>query len=195
MQPIIERVSPGYFDQPVPRPFPYEALPNLIIDHLLRPGLRRLLSPVLVLGVVLVALATFFHAPAVLLFAAYMLVAWELLRGINRAFRRIRDELALIRYGLAIRAHILGLRPHRTVLGELDGAKLDCAIPVAPRRTYIGSIWLSDGTEAVALMRTGYLQVICLPRTPGAWRVIEDVRSDIRYERTGPIQRVPADVV
>ena len=88
---------------------------------------------------------------------------------------------------------MLGLRPYRTTLGAIDGALLDCAIPVAPRRTYVGSLWLANGAEALRIERQGRVEVICLPRTPGTWRVIEDVKSDIRYDRMGPIQQLPRD--
>jgi hypothetical protein len=195
MQPIIERVNPAYFDLATPRPFPYEALPNLVIDHLLRPAARRLLAPVIVIGIVLIVVAQALRLPWYVGALAYVLVASQLLRGIERAVQRMRDELALMRYGLAVSAHVLRLRPYRTVLGELDGARLECAIAVAPRRTYIGSIWLSDGAEAVEIMAAGRLRVICLPRTPGAWRVIDPLRSEIRYDRFGPIQKIPDDVV
>ena len=78
-------------------------------------------------------------------------------------------------------------------MGTIDGALLDCAIPVAPRRTYVGSIWLANGAEAQRLKHQGRVEVICLPRTPGTWRVIEDVKSDIRYDRMGAIQQIPRE--
>jgi hypothetical protein len=93
-----------------------------------------------------------------------------------------------------VRAHILRMRPHRTILGEIEGANLDCAIAVAPRRTYIGSIWLSDGAEAVQVTQRSRILVICLPRAPGTWRVVEDLHSEVRYDRSGPIVHVPEDV-
>ena len=37
------------------------------------------------------------------------------------------------------------------------------------------------------------LWVLSLPRTPGTWRVIEDVKSDIRYDRAGPLQQIPQE--
>jgi hypothetical protein len=36
--------------------------------------------------------------------------------------------------------------------------------------------------------------VICLPRAPGTWRVVEDLHSEVRYDRSGPIVHVPEDV-
>jgi len=88
---------------------------------------------------------------------------------------------------------VLRLRPHRSTSGAIDGAMLDCAIPIAPRRTYVGSIWLSNGAEAARLARQGRVEVICLPRTPGTWRVIEEVKSDIRYDRMGVMQQAAGE--
>jgi hypothetical protein len=112
MQPITERVSHDYFDQPSPRPFPYEALPNLIVDHLIRPGLRRLLAPLIVVGLLIVVGAELLHAPWYVSAVAYLLVATQLLRGIHHALRRMQDEIALMRYGLAVRAHVLRMRTY-----------------------------------------------------------------------------------
>ena len=108
-------------------------------------------------------------------------------------WRVVSEEIALLRRGLIVKAHILKLQPHRTITGEIDGALLACAIPVKPARTYVGSIWLADGHEALRLMHQGQLDVICLPRAPGTWRVIEPVQSQIRYDRVGPIPDIPRD--
>ncbi len=104
------------------------------------------------------------------------------------------DDLLLLRKGLRLRAHVLRMRPHRNVMGEIDGALLDCAIVVAPRRTYVGSIWIADGIEAARLARQGRVEVICLPRTPGTWRLIEEIRSDVRYDRVGPMTQIPQEI-
>jgi hypothetical protein len=36
--------------------------------------------------------------------------------------------------------------------------------------------------------------VICLPRTPGTWRLTEDVTSEIRYDRMAPPPAIPQDI-
>lgn len=194
MQRVTDRVNPTYFDQPPPRAFPYSALADMLEDHLISPALRYLLDPILLTGTVVLIVLGIVKAPPLLLYLALVVILLRLLVGLRHVWRRIRDEVALLRHGLTIRAHILRLRPHRTLLGEIDGAMLDCAIAVAPRRTYIGSIWVSDGAEALRLSREGRLEVICLPRTPGTWRVIERLHSEIRYERMGPIQKIPDEV-
>ena len=74
-----------------------------------------------------------------------LIIVIRLLIGAGYLWRQVGDDLALLRNGLTVRAHVLGLRPHRTTMGAIDGALLDCAIPVAPRRTYVGSIWLANG--------------------------------------------------
>ena len=47
-------------------------------------------------------------------------------------------------------------------LGEIDGAILACEIDVAPRRSYVGSVWLSDGTEALRLLGSQRIDVAVL---------------------------------
>jgi hypothetical protein len=58
----------------------------------------------------------------------------------------------------------------------------------------VGSIWVADGIEAARLARQGRVEVICLPRTPGTWRLIEEIRSDVRYDRVGPMAQIPQDI-
>jgi hypothetical protein len=164
-----------------------------LLDYLFRPSLRTLLDPLIIAGMIVLVVLSIMHAAWYLHLGVIILITLRVWDGGSLAFRLLRDEIALLRYGLTVRAHILRLRPHRTVLGEIDGAKLDCAIPVAPRRTYIGSIWLSDGAEAVQLSKSGRINVICLPLTPGTWRVIEALHSEIRYDRMGPITPIPED--
>jgi hypothetical protein len=180
---VTDRVDSAYLAQPPPRPFPAAALPELIGDCVLGRPLRALLDPLLLvcLGALLLLAATRAHW---LLWAPPLLVAlWRLGREARRVWRRVRDELALLRHGRTVRAHVLRLRPNRNLLGEIDGVLLYCAIPVAPRRTYVGAVWLSDGTEALELSRAGRVTVICLPRAPGTWRIVEALRSEVvRYE-------------
>jgi hypothetical protein len=192
MQRVNERVSPAYFESSTPRPFPFDALPDLILDHIIRPGLRNLLDPFVAVGLIVLLLGLT-HAPWFVITGALLLLGARVAGGALRVFRRVEDEIRLLRHGLALRAHVLRLRPHRDIQGEIDGAKLDCALAVAARRTYVGSVWLSDGAEAVQIAQRGRLLVICLPRTPGTWRVVEDLRSEVRYDRLGPIAHVPTD--
>jgi hypothetical protein len=194
MQRVHERVSHTYFELAAPRPFPVDALPDLILDYLVRPGLRLLLDPMVFAGLIGVLLFPILKLPWWWLACLCVIVLLWVRGKIMRVIQRIRDEIALLQHGLIVRAHVLRFRPHRTLMGEIDGARIDCAIAVAPRRTYIGSIWLSDGAEAVQIAESRRLLVICLPRTPGTWRVVEDLRSEVRYDRMGPIQRIPTDV-
>jgi hypothetical protein len=193
VQRVDERVSSGYLERPAPRPFPLDALADLLIDHVLRPGLRGALDPVVVAALISLAALTLTHAPWLLSAGALAILAARIWPGAARGVRRVADEVALLRGGIVMRAHVLRLTPHRDALGDIDGARLDCAIAVAPRRTYIGSIWLTDGAEATAVAAEGRLLVICLPTAPGTWRVIAPLRSEVRYERSDPLPPLPED--
>lgn len=195
MQRVTDQVSTVYLEQTPPRPLPDTVtLLNLIGDYLFERPIKPLLDPLLIVSVVALIILTLVRVPALLWYAALLMVLIRLGTETRLVWRHIGDDLALLRKGLIVRAHVLRLRPHRTTTGEIDGALLDCAMRVGPRRTYVGSVWLADGTEALRLERQGRIEVICLPRTPGTWRLIEEVKSEVRYDRMGPVQQIPQDI-
>jgi hypothetical protein len=191
MQRVTEQVDAAYLQQSPPRRLSPTVMANLLSDHIFERPLKLFLDPLIIASIILLVLLFALRASTAIRLVPVLLIVVRLLISARHLWRHVSDDLALLRNGLTLRAHVLGLRPHRTTMGLIDGALLDCAIPVAPRRTYVGSIWLANSTEALRLMRQGRVEVICLPRTPGTWRVIEDVKSDIRYDRMGPIQQLP----
>jgi hypothetical protein len=193
MQRVTEQVDAAYLQQPPPRRLSPAVIANLLSDHILERPLKLLLDPVVIASIVVLLILFGLRASTLMRLVPALIIVIRLLIGAQQIWRQASEDLALLRNGLALRAHVLGLRPYRTTMGAIDGALLDCAIPVAPRRTYVGSIWLASGAEALRLERQGRVEVICLPRTPGTWRVIEDVKSDIRYDRMGPLQQIPHD--
>ena len=193
MQRVTEQVDAAYLQQAPPRPLAPAVIVNLLSDHVFERPLKAFLDPLIVASIIVLLLLFVLRASTAIRLVPVLIIVIRLLIDGRQLWRHVSDDLALLRNGLTVRAHVLGLRPHRTTMGTIDGALLDCAIPVAPRRTYVGSIWLANGAEALRLERQGRVEVICLPRTPGTWRVIEDVRSDIRYDRMGPIQQIPRD--
>jgi hypothetical protein len=191
MQRVTEQVDATYLEQAPPRAVPPSMVVNLLSDYVFERPLRALLSPLLIAGVVALILLFLLRAsPWLRLIPLLVILGW-MVREAARIWRRTREDLELLRNGLLVRAHVLRLRPYRATSGTLDGALLDCAIPVAPRRTYVGSIWLSEHAEALRLANQGRVEVICLPRTPGTWRVIEEVKAVIRYDHMGPMQTLP----
>ena len=193
MQRVTEHVDAAYLQQSPPRPLSPAVMANLLSDHVFERPLKAFLDPLIIAGIITLLVLFALGASTAIRLVPVLIIVIRLLLSARHLWRHINDDLALLRNGLTVRAHVLGLRPHRTTMGAIDGALLDCAIPVAPRRTYVGSIWLANGAEALRLKQQGRVEVICLPRTPGIWRVIEDVKSDIRYDRMGPIQHIPRD--
>jgi len=191
MQRVTEQVDAAYLQQSPPRSLSPAVVANLLSDHIFERPLKAFLDPTIIAAIITIVILFALRASTVIRLVPVLLIVVRLLLNTRHLWRHVSDDLALLRNGLTVRAHVLGLRPHRTTLGAIDGALLDCAIPVAPRRTYVGSIWLANGAEALRLKHQGRVEVICLPRTPGTWRVIEDVQSDIRYDRMGAIQRIP----
>ena len=193
MQRIIEQVDPTYLEQSPPRPVPIGVMLNLLSDHTFERPLRVLLSPLLITGVIgLIVLFVLRASPLLRLVPLALIVMWLAGEG-RQIWRSTRAELVLLRDGLAIRAHVLRKRLYRATDGSIDGAMLDCAIPVGPRRTYVGSVWLADAAEAGQLESQGRVEVLCLPRTPGTWRVIAAGQSSLRYDRMGPMQEIPRE--
>jgi len=193
MQRVTEQVDSTYLQQTPPRPLSPTVMANLLSDYIFERPFKLFFDPVIIASILVLILLFVLRASTAIRLLPVLLIIIRLLFSARHLWLHVSDELALLRNGLTLRAHILGLRPHRTTMGAIDGALLDCAIPVAPRRTYVGSIWLANSTEALRLMRQGRVEVICLPRTPGTWRVIEDVKSDIRYDRMGAIQQLPRE--
>jgi hypothetical protein len=188
-----EHVDAEYLARATPRPLPLAALPGLVAACLLERPRRALLDPALLAALATLLLLAALRASWPLLALPLALAAWRLWREARRVAAQLRDELALLRHGRVVQAHILKHRPHRDALGEIDGALLYCAIPVAQRRTYVGTVWLSDGTEALRLVKAGRTRVICLPRAPGTWRIAEDLQSELRYDLKQPAPELPAD--
>jgi hypothetical protein len=193
MQWVTEQVDAAYLQQSPPRSLSPAIVANLLSDHIFERPLKAFLDPIIIAAIITLLILFALRASTTIRLVPVLLIVVRLLISARYLWRHVRDDLALLRNGLTVRAHVLGLRPHRTTMGAINGALLDCAIPVAPRRTYVGSIWLANGAEALRLTRQGRVEVICLPRTPGTWRVIEDVKSDIRYDRMGAIQQIPRD--
>ena len=193
MQRVTEQVDAAYLQQPPPRRLSPGVIVNLLSDHIFERPLKLLFDPVVIASIVALLILFGLRASTLMRLVPALIIIIRLLIGAWDVWRQASEDLALLRNGLTLRAHVLGLRPYRTTMGAIDGALLDCAIPVAPRRTYVGSIWLASGDEALRLERQGRVEVICLPRTPGTWRVIEDVKSDIRYDRMGAIQQIPQE--
>ena len=194
MQRVTEQVDTAYLQQSPPRPLSSAIMANLLSDHIFERPLKAFLDPVIIAAIITLVILFALRASTAIRLVPVLLIVIRLLISALHLWRHVSDDLALLRNGLTVRAHVLGLRPHRTTMGAIDGALLDCAIPVALRRTYVGSIWLANGVEALRLKQQGRVEVICLPRTPGTWRVIEDVKSDIRYDRMGAIQHIPREV-
>jgi hypothetical protein len=193
MQRVTEQVDAAYLQQPPPRSLTPAMIANLLSDHIFERPLKAFLDPVIIAAIIALIVLFGLRASTAIRLVPVLLIVIRLLISAGYLWRRVSDDLALLRNGLTVRAHVLGLRAHRTTMGAINGALLDCAIPVAPRRTYMGSIWLANGAEAQRLKHQGRVEVICLPRTPGTWRVIEDVNSDIRYDRIGATQPLPQE--
>jgi len=155
MQRVTEQVDGAYLQQSPPRRLSPTVVANLLSDHLFERPLKAFLDPLIIACIITLVVLFALRANTAIRLVPVLLIVIRLLINTRHLWRHVRDDLALLRNGLMVRAHVLGLRPHRTTMGAINGALLDCAIPVAPRRTYVGSIWLANGTEATRLKLQG----------------------------------------
>jgi hypothetical protein len=194
VQRVTDQVDANYLEQEPPRPLQPVVMLNLLGDTIFERPAIAFFDPLLLVGLISLIGMIAIGAERTLWLFPLFLVILRIGIGTYRVGRRTWDDMLLLRQGLKLRAHVLRMRPHRNTLGEINGALLDCAIVAAPRRTYVGSVWIADGLEAARLAKRGRVEVICLPRAPGTWRLIEEIKSDVRYERMGPIPTIAPDV-
>lgn len=181
---ILDLVEPTTLEREPPRRLPAFFLPNLVGEHLLERPLWSYFSLfVLVCLVGALALAAL-GGPPLLSLALLAMAAVRLLRPCLRLFRDVREDYLLLRHGLVVTAHVIGVRTCSDPGGNPAGAYLDCAIPLTRQRTSVGSVWVADPAEAVQMSAAGRLTVLCLPRAPGAWRLYKPPGA-ARAERGG----------
>jgi hypothetical protein len=177
-----QRITGPLLNHLPPRPLPPWLIADLIGDQLAERPLRAYIDPLLICGIVAAVALTLLRAPlwlswmlALLMGVRLGMIVWEFLG-------RSLIDLRLLRYGVLVRALVLRSRPARTITGTVSGAYLDCVMPLAKGRTSVGSVWLSDLEEAERLAAQGRVQVICLPRAPGTWRLLEGKCAEFRYD-------------
>lgn len=178
----IQRIDIPSLKHLPPRPLPPWLIADLVGDQLAQRPLRDYIDPLLICGILAAVALALLPAPiwlswllALLMGIRLGMIVWELLE-------RSLVDFRLLRHGLLMRAHVLRIRLARRGPGFIDGAYLDCVVPIAKGRTSVGSVWLSDVQEAERLALQGRVQVLCLPRAPGTWRLLEGKCADFRYE-------------
>jgi hypothetical protein len=168
---ILDLVEAGSLEHAPPRRLPAFFLPNLIGEYLIERPLRSYFSLFVLICLSGAAILAAVGAPALVSLALLALAGVRVLGPTLRLFRDVREDYLLIRHGLILTAHVIGVRPCHEPSGRHGGAYLDCAVPITRRRTSVGSVWVADVAEAMRLSALGKLTVICLPRAPGAWRL------------------------
>lgn len=179
MQRVTDLIDPNLLRLAPPRVVPTSAVLAVVGQRVSSLASRVLLDPLLIIGIGgIVILVQLGLALAVgLLAMALALRTWVRWRQTIRSFW---EEIMLLRHGEVVRAYVLKAQTVRTLSGEIHGVILDCAIPLSPRRTHMGSVWLADGTAAMELARSGRMQVLALHQAPGIWRPLEGGPSEVR---------------
>ncbi len=184
MPDLLDLVDRKLLEVPPPRRLPRFFLPNLIGEYLLERPAHAYLDPIVLGSLVVLGalLALGLGPPRWIVLLLLALLALRVSGPLIRLWRHVREDYLLMRYGVVVRAHVIGVRPCRDAAGNPDGAYLDCAIPVSRRRTSVGSVWMPDAAEALRLSAAGQVPVICLARAPGTWRLRDGDGPGLRYE-------------
>ncbi len=185
MPDVLDLVETATLDTAPPRRLPVFFVPNLIGEYLIERPLRSYFDPYLLLGLVAAVIMAVLRAEISLWLLLLALLLLRASQAIWRIYRDVREDYLLLRYGLVVNAHIMGVRTSRDGNGDLSGAYVDCAIPLTPRRTSVGTVWMPDAAEAARLNRLGRLLVIALPKSPGTWRLRDGDGPHLRYEPAG----------
>lgn len=168
-----------------PRPLPPTLLADLVGDRLLATPLRAYVDWPLLGGIALALALALLRTPLWLSWALALALA---LRLAWLAWRFLGPALAdarLLRNGVVLAAQVRRLRAAGTPGDAAGGAYLDCAMSISASRTAVGSVWLASIAEAERLVLKGQVRVICLPRAPGTWRLLEGGGSEQRYGPSG----------
>jgi hypothetical protein len=179
---VLDLVERTLLEQAPPRRLPPFFLPNLVGEYLLERPLRTYFDPYVLLAICALGLSLIVQAPTIFSLLLVALLALRLIRPVWRLCRDVREDYLLLRHGVVVSAHVLGVRPCRDSAGNQAGAYLDCAIPITRKRTSVGSVWMPDASDALRVSSAGRLPVICLARAPGAWRLRDGDGPHLRYE-------------
>lgn len=185
MPDVLDLVETSTLDNAPPRRLPIFFVPNLIGEYLIERPLRSYFDPYLLVGLVAAVVMAMLRVDPLLWLLLLALLLLRAGRTIWRIYRDVREDYLLLRYGLVVNAHVMGVRTSRDASGDLSGAYVDCAIPLTPRRTSVGTVWMPDAAEAARLGRVGRLLVIALPTSPGTWRLRDGDGPHLRYEPAG----------
>ncbi len=170
---LVDLIDPALLQQPPPRTLPLMLLPNLLGEYLIELPLRAYFDRVIIALLAGAVLFMWLDAGQWAWIGLSLMLVLRLGLLIWNIRRRAREDMALLKHGVIIQAYVLRVRPVPAGRHKPGGCYLDCAMPVGPQRTSIGSVWLADMHEAQCLLKQGCVRVICLPRAPGSWRLIE----------------------
>jgi hypothetical protein len=179
---VLDLVDSRLLDHSPPRRLPFFFLPNLIGEYLIERPLRFYVDPFIIASIVAAIVMPILRVPIWLWCALLAILALRLIITCWKIYRDVREDYLLMRYGVVTSAHVMGVRACRDASGAPSGAYIDCVIPISRSRTSVGSVWMPDAAAALRVGQVGRLSVICLARSPGAWRLREGDGPHLRYE-------------
>ncbi|NTV62298.1 MAG: hypothetical protein HGA65_02015 [Oscillochloris sp.] len=185
MPDVLDLVDRRLLNHSPPRKLPFFFVPNLLGEYLLERPPSFYFDPVLIVGVLAEVVMLLLRMESVFWVTLGLLLLLRVMAAGWKIYRDVREDYLLLRFGVVTSAHVMSVRTCRDASGEASGAYVDCVIPISRRRTSVGSVWMPDAAEALRIGQTGRLNVICLTRSPGAWRLSEGDGPHLRYDPAG----------
>lgn len=182
MPDILDLVEPTLLECSPPRRLPAFFLLNLIGEYLIARPLHSYLDPVIIAGLIASITMLILRVGPLLWIALILILIVRIGGSVMSIYHNVREDFMLLKHGLKVNAHVLGVRPCRDAAGNLAGAYVDCVIPLSRKRTSVGSVWMPDAAAAQKVGQSERLAVLCLAHAPGTWRLCEGNRSQLRYE-------------
>lgn len=180
MPAMLDLVESATLAQAPPRRLSGYFLPNLLGEYLLERPRTDYLDPFVIICLIVALTLTALGVAPLVRLALAALIGVRMLGPCLRLYQNVREDYMLVRHGIVINAHVIGLRPCQRATGDPQGAYLDCAIPITRQR---GLNWQRTD-EAVRISTAGRSAVICLTRAPGTWRLRYDDGPHLRYVPT-----------
>ena len=140
MPAILDLVESATLAQVPPRRLSGYFLPNLLGEYLLERPRTDYLDPFVIICLIVALTLTALGVAPLVRLALAALIGVRMLGPCLRLYQNVREDYMLVRHGIVINAHVIGLRPCQSATGDPQGAYLDCAIPITRQRTSIGSV-------------------------------------------------------
>lgn len=175
----FEKVNRTLLKTDPPRTLPVPLVLSLVWFSLRKhPFGFPYLLPLLIGGLMAVGLLKWSHAGQATWNMMLMLLTSAFGVAVWRIRQQFRTDMDVLVHGRVVSAQVIQVRPDVNEHGQRQGTFIDLLIPVESQRISAGSFWIPDESESARLKDRTHILVICLPRVPGTWYLLEPTVPD-----------------